>query len=253
MRAFLERLRSPARKAMSNAGPPDRLVFAGFGLGGAIVFVGWLLGPLGRVPWPLWALVPAAILAVVSFADRDGWNIRRAMAYVALQQRARWPGPGPLPTTPSVAQAWLEDPASADADGLFKVSVMITVGNLTAARAVLDAYVPTTEAQTVAATRFRAYFRARETGAVDMEPIRAVSEELDEADRRYQLTSAAWMQAWMDIEARRPWRNRFVDAVRGLGPYPVPRRVEGFIGLQQLAAPIAVLLATAIMAPIVGW
>jgi hypothetical protein len=236
---------------MSNAGPPDRLVFAGFGLGGAIVFVAWWLGLLDHVPWPFWALIPVAILAVISFADYDGWNIRHAMAYVALQQRARWPGPGPIPATPSMAQAWLDDPANAGADGLLKVSVMITAGNLTTARALLEDHVPTNDVQTAAATRIRAYFGARETGIIDMEPIRAVSEGLDEEDRRYQLTAAAWTQAWMDIEARRPWRDRFAATVRGLGPYAVPRRVEGIIGFQQFAAPFAVLLATAIMAVLV--
>jgi len=253
LRYLLERLRSPARKAIRYAGPPDRSVFAGFGLGGAIIFVAWWWGLLGHVPWPFWAVVPGAILVVVSLTDDKGWNIRRAMAYVALQQRARWPGPDPLPTTPSTAQTWLDDPANANADGLFRVSMMITVGKLTAAQALLEDYVPTTDAQTAAATRYRAYFQARETGAIDMGPIRAVTKGLDEEERRYQLTSAAWMQAWMDIESRRPWRDRFADAVRDLGPYTVPRRVEGFIGFQELAAPVAVVLATAIMAAIFGW
>ena len=84
MRALIERLRSPARNALSDAGPPDRWVFAGFGLAVLFIAVGWFSGVLRDVPWPLWALIPVAILTVVGLADRDGWNIRRAMAYVAI-------------------------------------------------------------------------------------------------------------------------------------------------------------------------
>ena len=86
-----------------------------------------------------------------------------------------------------------------------------------------------------------------------MAPILAASQGLGDEDRRYQLTAAAWAQAWLDIEARRPWRQRFADAVRELGPHPVPGRILVFIGAQQLSAPIATILATWIIAAIAGW
>jgi hypothetical protein len=57
----------------------------------------------------------------------------------------------------------------------------------------------------------------------------------------------------LDVAARRPWRRRFADVVRELAPYPVPRRVLAVIGVQQFAASIAVILATAIMSGIVRW
>jgi hypothetical protein len=251
LRAFLERLRSPARKALRQAGPPDRAVIAGFAVSGFLIVVGWWSGALRDVPWPWWALIPIAILAVISFADRDGWNVRRAMAYVAIGQRARWAG-GEIPRGPSGARAWLDDPAHADADGLQRVSMLINIGNLAAGRALLDAYVPTTEVQAAAAVRFREHLAAFETGSIDLAPIRAATEGLGEDDRRYQLSSAAWMQAWRDIEAHRPWRQRFADTIRDLGPYPVPGRILAFIGFQQLAPSIATAVAITIVALIAG-
>ena len=252
MRALIERLRSPARKASSEAGPPDRWVFAGFGLAVLIIAVGWFSGVLRDVQWPLWAVIPVAILTIVGIADRDGWNIRRAMAYVAIQQRARWAG-GPIPRGPSRAQAWLDDPANAGADGLQRVSMHVAVGDLAAARATLEAYQPATDVLVAGVARLRAHLGAIDTGTIDMAPIVEATAGLSEDERRYQLTAAAWAQAWLDIEARRPWRERFAAAVRDLGPHPVPGRVVAFIGMQQLAAPIATALATVILAPIFGW
>ena len=66
------------------------------------------------------------------------------------------------------------------------------------------------------------------------------------------LTSAAFSQAWLDIEAGRPWRSGFAQAARTLGPHPVPLAVGLWIAVQELAAPVAVVLATAIMVGIVG-
>lgn len=252
MRALIERLRSPARRAVSDAGPPDRWVSAGFGLAVLMIAVGWFSGTLRDVPWPLWAVIPVTILTVVGFLDRDGWNIRRATAYVALQQRARWVG-GPIPRGPTASLAWLDDPANAAADGLQRVSMLIAVGNLTAAQATLDAYEPNTGVHVAAVARLHAHLRALQTGTIDMAPILAATEGLSEEERRYQLTAAAWAQAWMDIEAYRPWRERFATAVRGLGPHPVPRRFVAVIGMQQLAVPIATVLATAIVAGVFGW
>ena len=251
MRAFLERLRSPARKALRQAGPPDLAVVAGFAVSGFLILAGWWSGVLRDVAWPWWALIPIAILAVISFADRDGWNVRRAMAYVAIGQRARWAG-GPIPRGQSATQAWLDDPANADADDLQKVSMLINIGDLAAAGALLDAYVPTTDIQAAAATRFREHFAAFETGSIDMAPIRAAADRLGEDERRYQLSSAAWMQAWRDIEAHRPWRPRFADTIRDLGPFPVSGRILAFIGFQQLAPSIATAVAVSMVALIAG-
>lgn len=224
-------------------------MLAGFLLSGALIGIGWWSGALQDVPWPLWAVTPATVLTVICFADRDGWNIRRAMAYVAIQQRARWTR-GPLPDSPAMAKAWLDDPANADATGLETASMLIASGDRAAGSTLLDSYAPGTAMQTAAVARLRSYLRASESGFLDMGPVRAAAEGLGTDDRRYHLTSAAWTQAWMDIEARRPWRQRFADAVRDLGPYPAPPRALAFIWFQQLAAPIAVVLTTVLVAGI---
>ena len=102
---------------------------------------------------------------------------------------------------------WLDDPANTDANSLERISALLMVGNVSAGRALLDVYVPVTDVQVAAVARLRAHLRAPETGTIDMAPIVAASQGLGDADRRYQLTAAAWAQAWLDIEARRPWRS----------------------------------------------
>ena len=71
-------------------------------------------------------------------------------------------------------------------------------------------------------TRMRSVFRARETGVVDMDAIRAATEGLAYGERRYQLTAAAFSQAWLDIEAGRPWRSAFAQAARDARAAPGP-------------------------------
>ena len=252
MSALLERFRSPGRRAVREAGPPIRDVIGGAILAFIVIAVGWVAGPLRPVPWPLWMAIPVVILTAVAARDRDGWNVRRAMAYVALQQRARWTR-GKIPATPALARAWLANPSNDDANGLERTSALVISGDIEAARATIDDFVPTTPVQAVAAVRLRSYLRALDTGTVDIEPVRAAAGGLSDDDRRYQLTATAFAQVWLDIEARRPWRQRFAAVVRDLGPFRIPRRFEAAIAVQQFAAPIAVLLAALIMAPIVGW
>ena len=248
---LLERFRSPSGRAIRNAGPRDRDVAAGAILSVAVIAIGWLTGILRSVPWPAWMVIPFVILSAVGVADADGWRIRRAMAYVAIEQRKRWTR-GRIPATPSSAQRWLADPSNADASGLERASALFMTGDAAAASAALDRYVPRDATEAAGLTRMRSVFRARETGVVDMDAIRAATEGLAYGERRYQLTAAAFSQAWLDIEAGRPWRSAFAQAARTLGPHPVPLRVGLWIAVQELAAPIAVVLATAIMVGLVG-
>ena len=122
------------------------------------------------------------------------------------------------------AQRWLADPSNADASGLERASALFMTGDAAAASAALDRYVPRDATEAAGLTRMRSVFRARETGVVDMDAIRAATEGLADGERRYQLTSAAFSQAWLDIEAGRPWRSAFAQAARTLGPHPVPLR-----------------------------
>jgi hypothetical protein len=244
---LLERIRSPSGRAIRNAGPRDRDVAAGAILSVAVIAVAWLTGILQSVPWPAWMIIPFVILTAVAVGDADGWRIRRAMAYVALEQRKRWTR-GRVPPTPTLAQRWLADPSNTDASGLERASVLFMAGDAAAATASLDAYVPTDAIEIAGLTRMRAVFRAKETGVVDMDAIRAATDGLADRERRYQLTSAAFSQAWLDIQAGRPWRTSFARAVRGLGPHAVPLHIGLWIAVQEMAAPIAVVLATVIMA-----
>ena len=99
-------------------------------------------------------------------------------------------------------------------------------GDVAAASAALDGYVPRDATEAAGIARMRSVFRARETGVVDMDAIRAATEGLADGERRYQLTSAAFSQAWLDIEAGRPWRSAFAQAVRSAraASGPVARR-----------------------------
>ncbi len=249
---LLERIRSPSRRALRDAGPRDRDVLAGAIVSGLLIAVGWWAGPLRDVPWPAWAAIPVVILTAIAVADRDGWRIRRAMAYVAIRQRARWTR-GRIPTTPSLARQWLLDPANAGASGAERASVQFMAGDIAAASATLDAYHPTGAVELASRTRMLAVVRARGTGLVDLDAIRRATEGLTGDERRYQLTAASFSQVWLDVEAGRPWRIGFAHAVRELGPHPVPPHIAAMIGVQEMAAPIAVALATAIMGTIVGW
>lgn len=248
---LVERFRSPSGRAIRNAGPRDRDVAAGAILSAGVIAIAWLAGILQPVPWPAWMVIPVVILSAVAIVDADGWRIRRAMAYVAIEQRERWTR-GRIPATPSLAQRWLTDPSNADASGPERASALLMTGDVAAANAALDRYVPRDATEAAGMTRMRSVFRARETGVVDMDAIRTATEGLADGERRYQLTSAAFSQAWLDIEAGRPWRSDFAQAARTLGPHPVPLPVAVWIGVQELAAPIAVVVATAIMVGIVG-
>ncbi len=248
---LLERIRSPSGRAVRNAGPRERDVAAGAILSVAVIGIAWSAGILRSVPWPAWMVIPFVILSAVAVADADGWRIRRAMAYVAIEQRKRWTR-GQIPATPSVAQRWLTDPSNADASGLERASALFMTGDVAAASAVLDTFVPSDATEAAGSTRMRSVFQARETGVVDMGAIRAAIDGLPHGERRYQLTSAAFSQAWLDIKAGRPWRSAFAQAARELGPHRVPAHVGLWIAVQELAAPIAVVLATAIMVGLVG-
>jgi hypothetical protein len=248
---LVERFRSPSGRAIRSAGPRERDVAAGAILSLAVIAIGWLAGILRSVPWPAWMVIPVVILSAVALADGDGWRIRRAMAYVAIQQRKRWTH-GRIPATPSLARRWLQDPSNADAGGLERASALFTIGDVAAAGAALDSVVPRDGVEVAGLTRMRAVFRARETGVVDMVAIRAATDGLSADERRYQLTAAAFSQAWLDIANGRPWRSTFARAVRGLGPHVVPLPVGIWIAVQELAAPIAVVLATVIMVGVVG-
>lgn len=256
MAAIVARLRSPATRALREAGPPNRQVIVAAGIGLLFDLVLWLLGPTRGMPWPVNAIAPAALTSIVALVDRDGWMVRRAMVDVAVQQRDRWArggfsaGRGGFPAGPAAAAAWLEDPANSGASTLERASVLIGAGRHDEAAALIETMAPETETQHASALRIGAFLRGRTSGSIDVAATRAAIDRLalESNERRYQLTSLAWSQVWIDVERRRPWRAAFADAVRDLGPFPVPGRMALIIWLQHFAAPFAIVLATAIVA-----
>lgn len=245
---LLDRLRAPGQRAIAGAGPPWSWVIAG-GLAGVLVLATlFLLGVTRGVPFVGVMLVPAAGTLVASLADRDGWAIRQALARIGLDQRARWTGR--FPSTPGQARAWLDDPAHANARPLAVAAAALTAGRAAVAREALARLDPESDDELAAATRFAAVLDAEPTGTIDRGRLAAFVDRLSEPERRYHLLSEAWSQAWIDLQRRRPWRAGFAVAARGFAPYDLPRRVRIALAIQQLAAPIAVVLASLIMGPL---
>ena len=82
-----------------------------------------------------------------------------------------------VPGLISGAWAWLDHPANTETNSLERISMLITVGNVAAARGLLDEYVPATDIQGAAVARLRGHLGALETGNIDMAPILAASAE----------------------------------------------------------------------------
>lgn len=212
----------------------------------------WIVGADTRPPWLLLLGIPAVLTAIVAVADRDGWRVREAMAYVALQQTARW-SRGPLLRTTPAAEAWLADPANAEATTPERTSALIAAGHWAEAETLVAGAEGSTDTERASIARLRATIAAHPDGDIDLDAVRAAAASLPPHERRYHVAAAAWSQVWLDLAARRVWRPRFAAAVRDLGPFPVPRRVRAWIAFQQLAAPIACVLAFVILAGVLGW
>ena len=251
MAVVVERLRSPAAKVVRGAGPPERLVIAMFVLGG-IVDLGLALATRGALPLMALALPPTALTLAASILDRDGWTIRSAIASVGLEQRRRRSGPR-LPVTPSAARRWLaaEHP---DAPDLERVSVLVTAGRYEAAMDALAAVTPVDPVDEVRVMRLRQVVAAAidQSREIDVPAIASAARDLAPDEGRYNVLSAAWSRAWLDVVGRRPWRSRFAAVARELGPYELPGWVRLVIAAQQCAAPIACVLAFLILTPVVG-
>jgi hypothetical protein len=91
-----------------------------------------------------------------------------------------------------------------------------------------------------------------QTGAVDPRAALAAIEALPADQRRYHRISLAWSTAWVDSLHRRPWRDAFASASRGIGPGDVPIHFLIWVAIQELLAPIAVGVVL-IVGLLVGW
>jgi hypothetical protein len=199
------------------------------------------------VPAFVYFLPPAILTLLVSAADRDAWLLRRALASIAIDQRARLASRG-LPVDRTAAEAWLASPP-ADAAPFERAAVLMNVGRFEEARAALDGADPSGPLDRVRTLRLREAVDAAldPTRTIDIDAVADVARELAPGERHYQVLSAAWSQAALDIKARRPWIKPFLRVARANGPFPLPRRTEIAIAVQQLSAPIACLIAGGIL------
>jgi hypothetical protein len=248
---WLARLRSPGARAQRSAGPPTAWTAAALGVGFILAVIAAIAAGAPDVRWIAAGLLGPAL--VPGIADRNGWAVRAAMAYVAIQQRRQWRH-GSLPVTPAAANAWLERRTSEASTPLERASVLVTAGRQAEALAAIDAADASTDVDRVRQLRLRSTVAAMSGGGeIDLARIGTAASALPLDQRRYQVVSAAWSQAWLDLSAGRPWRDRFAAVAREYGPYPLPRRVWVFgIAMQQLALPVAVVLACGIVSAVEG-
>jgi hypothetical protein len=246
MAGYIERLRSPSARALRDVGPPNGQIFAALSI--AIV-VALVVPNVGSVGTTLYTLGIAALLltGVVSIADRNGWRIREAMAYIGLTQRARWQR-GALPEDAAEAIEWLDNPANADASNVEWASMLMSADRWGEAGTLIADAWGSTPQEHATLVRMRSTIEGRSSGRIDPGPLRAAVKALPETEARYQLLAVAWSQAWLDIRAGRPWRGDLALAARELGPFELPARVRLLIAIEQLAAPIACIFAVVFIA-----
>lgn len=248
---FLDRLRSPGSKALRDAGPPMRQVIAAVVIGGVVDVV---LTVAMRGALPFWAYVvpPFVLTLAVALADRDGWVVRGAVAFIGMEQRRRAAGRA-VPATPAAAERWLASPPP-DATPFERAAALITAARHVEAAAVLGDVEPASPTDAVRLIRLRASAAAAldQGSDVDLGAIRAATTDLPPDDQRYHVLSAAWTQAWLDITRGRPWRARFAPVAREFAPYPLPAPLRLVLGVQQYAGPVACVLAGAIVIAVRG-
>jgi hypothetical protein len=240
---WLARIRSPAARIQRAAGPPETQSVAALVIGViAAVVLTWTVPR--EIDWRMLLLIPIGLTLVVALADRDGWSIREAMTWVAHQQRRRWHF-GRAPATKREATAWLEDARNDRATDLERAVVLSTAGRVADAIAAVDAAGVESDLDRVRKVRLRSAFMAMAdpTMRIDLDAIRAAAVSLPVDERQYQVVSAAWSQAWLDVVAGRPWRSRFALIARDCAPYDLPAPLWiAAVAVQQLLLP-AVLAA----------
>jgi hypothetical protein len=238
MAAYIERLKSPTGETLWAAGPPSGQILGALGLAVVLTVVLSLADASFGPPWYTLGLIGLLLTGFVSVIDRDGWRIREAFAYLALQQRAR-SREGDVPEGPEEVQAWLDDPANIRASNLERATMLFNADRWDEADRLLAQTVPRDDQERAVFIRLRSTAAAQPSGEIDQTALRDAVSSLPKAEGKYQILSAIWSQAWLDVTAGRPWRTRFAEAVRDLGPYDLPVWAQVSLALEQLAAPIA--------------
>jgi hypothetical protein len=207
----------------------------------------------GSPPNPFVTVGVAGLLltGVVAIADRDGWRVREALAFLGLNQRARWRH-GSMPEDAEEARAWLNDPANVDATDLERASILIGANRWEDAGQLVAQASGAEEMEAAALVRMRLTIAAREAGRIDQTSLRTAVANLPESEARYKLLAAAWSQAWLDIQAGRPWRSDLARSVQERGRFQIPTSARVLIAIEQLAAPIA-CVAALLIAVALSW
>ena len=236
---------APARRLLREAGPPTWQDLLAIVVAGAIGTAVYIQPGLGL--WP--AIVVALVITATPAAfDRDGWRIRRGMAWLAAEQRRRIPD---LPRTPAGAERWLAGKGDS-ATELTRASFLITADRLDEARAVVDAFEPVDLEDRARRERFVATLDGLRSGIFDARAATAAIEDLPPDVQPYHRMSLAWSTAWVAATQGRPWRAAFAEASRDLDRGRIPTRLLLWQAVQELLLPICLLVVVAI-ALVLGW
>jgi hypothetical protein len=225
---------NPMLHAVRTAGPRGWLVVGA--VAGAAIMLG--LG-FGLQIWsPLIAvLVAVAVFIGVGLKDRDAWIARCAIyQFGALQDERIKPG---YPTDAAASITWLADPANVSADDVTRAFVLMNAGRPDDALAVVDRGDRRTPMAEAAAERLRLSIRRERGETVDRSRFDALTAGLPTDERTWQRHALAAMFLVRDVADGVPWRDRYVEAVRDLGPWHLPRRAWFVILTQQFAIAVA--------------
>jgi hypothetical protein len=236
---------APARRLLSEAGPPTSWVVVAF------VFAGAIAGILLQSPrtGPLAAVAVLVVLSIPSLLDVDGWRIRLGMSWLGAQQRQRMAG---IPRTPAGAERWLAR-AGAEASALSRASMLLIAGRTAEARSIVEAAPRDEPEDRAQVARMLAALDGLDMGRVDPTAALTAIEALPPELRRYHLISLGWSTAWVEAVNKRPWRHAFAVASRLIGPGEIPIRFVVWSVTQELLAPIVVFVCLAIGSVIGVW
>jgi hypothetical protein len=226
-----DRQQNPMLHAVRTAGPTRGWLAVGAVAGAAIM----LVLAFGLQIWsPLIAVLVAVVVFIgVGLKDRDAWIARCAIYQFGARQDERIK-PG-YPIGAAAAIRWIADPANASADDVTRAFVLMNAGRPDDALAVVDRGDRRTPMAEAGAERLRLSVRRERGKTVDRSRFDAVTAGLPRDEQIWQRHALATMFLVRDIADDVPWRDRYVDAVRDLGPWHLPRRAWFVILTQQFA------------------
>jgi hypothetical protein len=229
-----DRQQNPMLHAVRTAGPTRGWLAVGAVAGAAIM----LVLAFGLQIWsPLIAVLVAVVVFIgVGLKDRDAWIARCAIYQFGARQDERIK-PG-YPTGAAAAIRWIADPANASADDVTRAFVLMNAGRLDDALTTVDRGDGRTPTDEASAERLRLSIRRERGEIVDRSRFDAVTAALPVDERTWQRHALAAMFLVRDIADGVPWRDRYVYAVRDLGPWRLPRRAWFVIVTQQFAMAI---------------